>query len=108
MELNVALISNKAPNLHYVICFEMIHCFKYKQKTSVKGKEVVLSSCFLWKLLRFIVKIFKTYCIPKEQHSSKQVNILILKTTLFIPQNIFQSIPTSSSSLAAEEEACIL
>ena len=33
---------------------------------------------------------------PKERYSSKQVNILILKATLFISQNIFQSIHTSS------------
>ena len=34
---------------------------------------------------------------PKERHSSKQVNILILKTILFIPQNMFESIHTSCS-----------
>ena len=34
---------------------------------------------------------------PEEQHSSKQGNILILKTILFILQNMFQSIYTSSS-----------
>ena len=34
---------------------------------------------------------------PKERHSSKHVNILILKTILFIPQGMFQSIHTSSS-----------
>ena len=32
---------------------------------------------------------------PKEQHSSKQINILILKTILFL-QNMFQSIHNSS------------
>ena len=34
---------------------------------------------------------------PKERCSSKHVNTLILKTILFIPQNMFQSIHTSSS-----------
>ena len=34
---------------------------------------------------------------PKERHSSKQANILILKTILFISQNMFQSIHNSSS-----------
>ena len=34
---------------------------------------------------------------PKERHSSKQGNILILKAILFISQNMFQSIHTSSS-----------
>ena len=40
----------------------------------------------------------KTYIILalKKRHSSKQVNILISKTILFIPQNILQSIPNSS------------
>ena len=33
----------------------------------------------------------------KVRHSSKQVNILILKTILFISQNMFLSIHTSSS-----------
>ena len=33
----------------------------------------------------------------KERHSSKQVNILILKTILFISQFMFLSIHTSSS-----------
>ena len=33
----------------------------------------------------------------KERRSSKQVNILIAKTILFISQNMFQSIHTSSS-----------
>ena len=33
----------------------------------------------------------------KERYSSKQANILILKTILFISQNMFQSIHTSSS-----------
>ena len=33
----------------------------------------------------------------EERHSSKQVNILILKTIPFISQNMFQSIHTSSS-----------
>ena len=32
----------------------------------------------------------------KEKHSSKQVNILILKTILFNSQNVFQSTHTSS------------
>ena len=32
----------------------------------------------------------------KEKHSSKQVNILILKTILFNSQNMFQSTYTSS------------
>ena len=35
--------------------------------------------------------------LAEERHSSKQVNILILKTILFISQNMFQSIHTSSS-----------
>ena len=34
---------------------------------------------------------------PKERCSSKHINILILKATLFIPQNMFQSIHTSFS-----------
>ena len=33
----------------------------------------------------------------KEKHSSKQVNILILKIILFNSQNMFQSTHTSSS-----------
>ena len=37
-----------------------------------------------------------TVVLPKERHSIKQVNILILKTILFIPQTMFQSIHTSS------------
>ena len=35
--------------------------------------------------------------LAEERHSSKQVNILILKTILFISQNMFQSIHASSS-----------
>ena len=34
---------------------------------------------------------------PKERHSSEQVNISILKTLIFIPQNMFYSKHTSSS-----------
>ena len=40
---------------------------------------------------------YKLNSFPKERHSSKQVNILILKTILFISQNMFQSVHTSSS-----------
>ena len=32
----------------------------------------------------------------QERHNSQQVDILILKAILFIPENIFQSIHTSS------------
>ena len=46
---------------------------------------------------RFINVKCKKYSISKERHSSKQANILILKTILFISQNMFQSIHTSSS-----------
>ena len=52
---------NVAPNLHSVICSEINTASITKGYCKRKG--VVISSCFLWKLLIFIVKRFTTYYI---------------------------------------------
>ena len=57
LELNVSLISNKAPNLYSVICAEM-NAASVKNKNYCKRKGVVISSCLLLELLLFIVKRF--------------------------------------------------
>ena len=41
--------------------------------------------------------------ILKKRHTSKQFHILILKTILFIPQNVFQSL---HNSFSVAENSC--
>ena len=57
-ELNVPLTFNKAPNLHSVTCSEMNNALQLQTKDYCKKKGVVISSCFLWKLLLLIGKGF--------------------------------------------------
>ena len=58
-----------------------------KSNDTIKLSSPIVFSMLAMYLLRF----------SKERHSRKQVTILILKTILFILQNMFQSIHTSSS-----------
>ena len=55
LELNESLISNKAPNLHSVSCSEM-YIVSSTTKDYCKREGIVISSCFLWKLLLFYYK----------------------------------------------------
>ena len=59
----------------------------------------ILDQCTSWKQKHLSSShiLFRYKTLTKERQSSKLVNILILKTILFIPQNMFQSIHTSSS-----------
>ena len=97
----------------------LIKCVKYIyiEKKKVSSKHFLLKFHFVnslpstkivssWSLFSHQKKVkikkrntykYKLNSLPKERHSSKQVNILILKTILFISQNMFQSIHTSSS-----------
>ena len=52
----------------------------------------------------WIWKLWITF--PKERHSRKQVNVFIFKTILFNPQNMFQSIHTSSSVAKNNNKNC--
>ena len=57
MELNVSLISNKAPNVYSIICSEMNNASVTKRKP-VKMERGSYKFMFFWKLLLFIVKRF--------------------------------------------------
>ena len=57
---SIVTFQNVVPILHSVICLRWIT--NYKQKAAVKRKRVVISSCFPWKLLLFIVK--RLYNLP--------------------------------------------
>ena len=55
------------------------YCFNYEQKAAVKMKRVVISSCFLWKLLLFMNDInwVKSQCRFLKQFISN--NLFLLK-----------------------------
>ena len=55
--LNASLISNKAANCALSFALKLI-LLQLKAEVYCKRKAVVTSSCFHWKLLHFIVKIF--------------------------------------------------